>query len=68
MSTPLVPLPCPVAKCGRQPRVDKCVLHGDGWLVECYSVDAREEHDIGVRRATRNAAIRAWNRLVGGER
>lgn len=68
MSTPLVPLPCPVAKCGRPPRVDKCVLHGDGWLVECYSVDAREEHAIGVRRATRDAAIRAWNRLVGGER
>ena len=60
------PLPCPV--CRRPPSVSERVLNGDGWLVECYSVGARDEHAVGVRRATRPAAIKAWNRYVGGER
>lgn len=63
MSAP-EPLPCPVAACGRTPRV----LNGDGWLVECYSIGSRDEHAVGVRRATRGAAIKAWNRYVGGAR
>jgi hypothetical protein len=62
------PLPCPVAACGRTPRVSERVLNGDGWLVECYSIGSRDEHAVGVRRATRPAAIRAWNRYVGRAR
>ena len=58
-----LPLRCPV--CYRQPRVSD---RGTSWLVECYSIGSREEHAVGVRRATRPAAIRAWNRYVGGER
>ena len=57
------PLPCPV--CRRPPSVSE---RGTSWLVECYSVGARDEHAVGVRRATRSSAIKAWNRYVGGER
>ncbi len=58
-----LPLRCPV--CYRSPRVtDRCT----SWLVECYHVGTRDEHAIGVRRATRPAAIKAWNRYVGGAR
>ena len=65
MSAPKpLPLPCPV--CYRQPQVAERVTNG--WLVECYSVGARDEHAVGVRRATRSSAIKAWNRYVGGER
>lgn len=64
------PLPCPV--CGRPPSVSERVRNGDGWLVEycveCYSIGSRDEHAVGVRRATRPAAIKAWNRYVGGAR
>ena len=67
MTAPL-PLPCPVAACRRPPSVSERVLNGDGWLVECYSVGAREEHAVSIRRATRPAAIRAWNRYVGRAR
>ena len=65
MSAPK-PLPCPV--CGRPPSVSERVLNGDGWLVECYSIGSRDEHAVGVRRATRASAIKAWNRYVGGAR
>ena len=58
-----LPLPCPV--CYRQPSVSD---RGTSWLVECYSVGARDEHAVGVRRATRASAITAWNRYVGGAR
>lgn len=64
MSAPL-PLPCPVAACGRPPRVSD---RGTSWLVECYHVGSRDEHAVGVRRATRGAAIKAWNRYAGGAR
>lgn len=61
-----LPLPCPV--CYRSPSVSERVLNGNGWLVECYSVGSRDEHAVGVRRATRGAAIKAWNRYAGGAR
>lgn len=64
MSAPL-PLPCPVAACGRPPSVSE---RPASWLVECYSIGSRDEHAVGVRRATRDSAVRAWNRYVGGER
>jgi hypothetical protein len=57
------PLPCPV--CGRPPSVSE---RPASWLVECYSIGSREAHAVGVGRATRPAAIRAWNRYVGGAR
>lgn len=62
MSAPK-PLPCPV--CGRPPSVSE---RPASWLVECYSIGSRDEHAVGVRRATRPAAIKAWNRYVGGAR
>lgn len=62
MSAPKpLPLRCPV--CHRQPSVSQ---RPASWLVECYSVGNRDEHAVGVRRATRGAAIKAWNRYAGG--